>query len=280
MFFERSASRLVTSTSFSASSVSVVSGTSCTWYSVERAVLERVRVVAGLLEVALGEGVAVDDQRAALRQVAQVRPQRGRVHRHEHVGRVAGREDVVVGEVELEAGDARQRAGGRADLGGEVGQRREVVAEQRRLAGEAAAGQLHAVAGVAGEADGHLLELLDLLGHHRLHRSADDRDAPRPFRRRTARPDRPRRASRGSAARARPRSSRRPPGAARARGPAAAALELLEPALGLLGRRPFGVALRHQAASLSSACRSSGALMHRDASPSRGRGHSCSGRSR
>ena len=33
MFFERSASRLVTSTSFSASSVSVVSGTSCRWYS-------------------------------------------------------------------------------------------------------------------------------------------------------------------------------------------------------------------------------------------------------
>ena len=28
-----------------------------------------------------------------------------------------------------------------------------------------AAGQLHAVAGVAGEADDHLLELLDLLGH-------------------------------------------------------------------------------------------------------------------
>ena len=33
MFFERSASRLVTSTSLSASSVSVVKGTSCTWNS-------------------------------------------------------------------------------------------------------------------------------------------------------------------------------------------------------------------------------------------------------
>ena len=132
---------------------------------VERAVVERARLVAGLLEVALGEGVAVDDQRAALGQVAQVRPQRRRVHRHEHVGRVAGREDVVVGEVELEARDAGQRAGRRADLGREVRQRRDVVADERRLAREAAAGQLHAVAGVAGEADGHLLELLDLLGH-------------------------------------------------------------------------------------------------------------------
>ena len=33
MFFERSASRLVTPLSFSASSVIDVSGTSCTWYS-------------------------------------------------------------------------------------------------------------------------------------------------------------------------------------------------------------------------------------------------------
>ena len=83
----------------------------------ERAVLERVRRVAGLVEVPLGERVPVDDQRAALDEVLEVRLQRGRVHRDEHVRPVAGREDVVVGEVELEAGDAGQRAGGRADLG-------------------------------------------------------------------------------------------------------------------------------------------------------------------
>ena len=71
----------------------------------------------------------------------------------------------MVGEVELEAGDARERAGRRADLGREVGQRREVVAEHRRLAREAVAGELHAVAGVAGEADDHLVELLDGFRH-------------------------------------------------------------------------------------------------------------------
>ena len=80
-------------------------------------------------------------------------------------GAVARSEDVVVGEVDLEAGDAGQRAGGRADLGGKVGKRREVVAEERGLAREAAAGQLHAVAGVAGEADDDVLQLLDGLGH-------------------------------------------------------------------------------------------------------------------
>ena len=80
-------------------------------------------------------------------------------------GSVAGREDVVVGEVELEAGDARQRAGRRADLGREVGQRREVVPDERGLAREPPTGELHPVAGVAGEPDRHLLELLDLFCH-------------------------------------------------------------------------------------------------------------------
>ena len=131
---------------------------------VERAVVERIRGVAGLLQVALVEGVGVDDQRAALRQVPDVRLQRRRIHRDEHVGRVAGREDVVVGEVELEPRDARQRAGRRTDLRREVGQRRDVVPEQRRLRGELRAGELHAVAGVAREADDHLGELLDWLG--------------------------------------------------------------------------------------------------------------------
>ena len=86
----------------------------------ERAVLERARLVARLLQVALLERVGVDDQHPALRQVADVRLQRRRVHRDQHVRCVAGREDVVVCEVELEARDARKRARRGADLGREV----------------------------------------------------------------------------------------------------------------------------------------------------------------
>ena len=71
----------------------------------------------------------------------------------------------MIGEVDLEAGDAGQRAGGGTDLSREVGQRREVVADRGRLAREAAPGQLHAVAGVAGEADRDLLELFDGFCH-------------------------------------------------------------------------------------------------------------------
>ena len=80
-------------------------------------------------------------------------------------GRVARGQDVVVGEVHLERRDARQRALRGADLGREVRQRHQVVAEDRRLLGEPVTGQLHAVTGVAREPDDHPIELLDLLGH-------------------------------------------------------------------------------------------------------------------
>ena len=165
MFFERSPSRRVRSNSLSASSVSEVSGTGSHLVLGERVVLERVRRISGLLEIAVVEGVRVHDHGRALRQVPQVRLQRRRIHRDEHVGRVAGREDVVVGEVDLEPGHARQRTRGRADLGREVGQRREVVPEERRLAGEAPAGELHPVSRVAREANHDPFLLLDRFGH-------------------------------------------------------------------------------------------------------------------
>ena len=72
-----------------------------------------------------------------------------------------------------------QGALGGADLGGEVRQRRQVVAERRRLLGEPVTGELHAVAGVAGEPDDHAIELLDLLGHRGLSSSVDSAAAAR-----------------------------------------------------------------------------------------------------
>src|SRR3712207_7798622 len=51
--------------------------------------------------------------------------------------------DVVIGEVQLERGHPGQGPRRRPDLGREVGQRGQVVAEGRRLAGEPVPGQLH-----------------------------------------------------------------------------------------------------------------------------------------
>ena len=127
--------------------------------ALEGAVVEGVRRVAGLGEVALLEGVGVEDHRAALLEPRQLGPQRGRVHGHQHLGRVAGRGDVVIGDVDLERGDTREGACRRADLGRVLRQRHDVVADQRRHAGEAVAGELHAVAGVAGEVDDDAIQL-------------------------------------------------------------------------------------------------------------------------
>ena len=100
-----------------------------------------------------------------LPHVAEVRLQGGRVHRDQHVGRITRSEDVVVGEVDLEGRHPGQRALRRPDLRGEVRERRQVVAERRRLLGEPVTGQLHAVPGVARQPDDHPVELLHLLGH-------------------------------------------------------------------------------------------------------------------
>ncbi len=88
--------------------------------------------------------------------------QGGRVHRHEHVGRVARRVDRVGAEADLEARDAREGPGGSPDLRRVVRQRADVVPERGRALGELAPGDLHAVAGVAGEAHGDAVQLLDL----------------------------------------------------------------------------------------------------------------------
>ena len=127
----------------------------------ERAVVEWIRLVACFLQISVVEGVGVGDERPALREIAEIDLQRGRVHRNENAGLIAGRQDVVVGEVHLEPGHAGKRAGRCADLGREVGERREVVAEDGRLAREAITRELHPVAGVAGEPDHDPFEVLD-----------------------------------------------------------------------------------------------------------------------
>jgi hypothetical protein len=132
----------------------------------ETAVLERVGVVARLREVALVERVVVDHDRRATLERVDVRLQRGRIHRHEHVRRVARGEDVTRGEVDLEGGHAPQRPRGRANLGRVVGCRRKVVPEDRRRVGETPADELHTVARVARNTDDNPI-LIDGSRHHR-----------------------------------------------------------------------------------------------------------------
>ena len=123
-------------------------------------------VVAGLGQVALVEGVDVDQQRAARLELVELGVQRGRVHGHQHVGGVARRGDVVVGDVDLEGRHPGQGACRGTDLGRELRQRGQVVAEQGAGTGESITRELHAVTRVAREADDDPIELswCDALG--------------------------------------------------------------------------------------------------------------------
>src|SRR5438128_550434 len=85
----------------------------------QRRLLERVRGVARLVEVAPVEGRGVDDEQPAGLQVLKVYLERGRIHRHEAIQAVTGRVDALAPELELEARDAEEGAGRGADLGGE-----------------------------------------------------------------------------------------------------------------------------------------------------------------
>ena len=121
--------------------------------AVEHAALARVGFVAGLREPAAREAVDVEDDQRAVGDQRQVDLERGRIERDEHLRRVAGGRDRPRAEMDLIRGHAERRAGRRADLGRIVGERREVVARERRRRDELRAHQLHAVAGVAGEAN-------------------------------------------------------------------------------------------------------------------------------
>ena len=126
--------------------------------AVDRSVFERIGFVLRLLEVALVERILVDDQGAALLEPGEVCLEGGRVHGDQHIRFVTGCGDVVVGDVDLEARHTTDRALRRTDLGGEVGECGQVVAENCADRTEAVAGELHTVAGVTGESNHESVE--------------------------------------------------------------------------------------------------------------------------
>ena len=153
MFLQRSASLLPRPNGFTASSVS------CEMLNASTCHLARLPSSSGLASYfalarlrSPNSPLVGDDQAAGLERV-DIGLERRRVHRDQHVGLVARGLDRGRAEIDLEGGDAEQRALRRADLGREIGEGRQIVAGQRGRQRELPAGQLHAVAGIAGEAD-------------------------------------------------------------------------------------------------------------------------------
>ena len=120
---------------------------------------QRIGGIAGLGQVGLVELIFVDDEDAAGLQLAEVDLQGRRVHGDQHVGRIAGRMDFVVGETELKAAHAAQRTGRGTDLRRVIGQRADGQPRHRGDVRELAADDLHAVARVARKADRRGMDL-------------------------------------------------------------------------------------------------------------------------
>ncbi len=126
--------------------------------ALEGVVLEGAHLHLRLLEVDLLEVVDVDDEDPAALEVGQVGLEGRRVHCDQDVHGVARRENVLGPEVDLEARHPRQRPRGGADLRRKIGEGGQVVAEKGGGVRELAARDLHAVAGIAGEANDRGLE--------------------------------------------------------------------------------------------------------------------------
>ena len=126
--------------------------------AVECVVLEGVGLVSSLGKIAFVESIDVDDERSARAQLLEVVLESRRVHRDQAVWSVSRSENIEVGDLDLEAGDAGQGARWSSDLRGERRKGRQVVSEQSAGVGETVAGYLHSVAGVTGEPNDNFFE--------------------------------------------------------------------------------------------------------------------------
>ena len=68
--------------------------------AVERMILEWIRGHVRLVQIALREAIAIDDQDAVRPQILDVHLQRGGIHGHQHVHGVARRVDVASRRIE------------------------------------------------------------------------------------------------------------------------------------------------------------------------------------
>ena len=117
MFLQRSMSFAPRPVSLAAAAVSLLIGTLISAVVLKRAVVQRVGRVAGLLEVVGAKASSLTMTMPPPLDALDVRPQGGRIHRHQRVDLVAGREDVGAGEVDLETRHAGERAGGGISAG-------------------------------------------------------------------------------------------------------------------------------------------------------------------
>src|SRR6202041_3377590 len=126
--------------------------------AIQRMILERADGNLRLAQIAFSEVIGIDDEDPVGFQVRQVHFERGGIHGDQDVHAVSGRVHIARGEMDLEAADAGQCAGGGANLGRVVRESGQVVTVQGDRIGELASSDLHAVTGVTAEADDRFVD--------------------------------------------------------------------------------------------------------------------------
>ena len=131
--------------------------------------LQRIGGVLGFRQIGRRELILVDHDDAAGLNLREADLQSRRVHGDQNVGRIAGRVNLVVGEIELETAHPPQKPGRGADLGRVIRQRADNRSRYRGDVCELIAGQLHAVARIAREPHRRTVHLDELLVLRRFH---------------------------------------------------------------------------------------------------------------
>ncbi len=146
---------------------------------VQRMVFEGIGSHLRLAQIGFLKAVGIDDEDAVGFQVGYIDLQRRGIHGNQDIHSVPRRVHVIGGKMKLIAAYARQRSGRSANLRGEVRKCSDIIAIQRHRIGELAAGDLHAVAGVSGEADDGLIDLLaPVFGQRRFNESGHKQPDP------------------------------------------------------------------------------------------------------
>ncbi len=135
---------------------------------VQRMVFEGIGSHLRLAQVGFLKAVGIDDEDAVGLQVRDIDLQSRGIHGNQDIYGVPRRVHVAGGKMELVTAYARQSSGRGANLCGEIRKGSDIITIQRHGIGELAAGNLHAVAGVPGEADNCLIDLFaPVLGQRR-----------------------------------------------------------------------------------------------------------------
>ena len=126
---------------------------------IQAAIFQRVRSVFRLIQVTLGKLARVRNNQTTRLERRQVHLQCSRVHRHQYIWRVACGADLAAAEIDLERGNAEQRALRCANFRWKIREGRQIITCQRGGQRKLTTCQLHTIATIARKTNDYSIGL-------------------------------------------------------------------------------------------------------------------------